>query len=550
MFIQTLARILAGKIDLRVVSDDKASTFFIARLPNGSLELHLATRLIEATGGRADAVGDVVRGALAHEALGHGRHTDFDAAFPQSPFGKCLANAFEDVRIEKLAPTVFPGARSILATMVETLVRECGFWKKPAAREWQSSLIVGLLRKYRTEILGQPLDEATTNAILAQASAVLGPTLFAKVDALAREACCSGSTGEVNACAERIVALLAQQSPDKQDQPGGSERGKDENGDDGDGAGGGDGPPGNTGEGEAESSGPPEAETGSKNGRGRAAAPFDPDAVCDVDVETALDEVVGDGCKVTRQYDYVPKDAMFRGYGDNQANGFASRIACGLEESLRSITQDADDFISDRGRLDTTRLPAIAGRFTDFGFVDNERDGAGIDTELMVMFDNSSSMASLDTKFLQAAIYSTLMALGRFQPDLGLSLAFFDHEAQVAVRPGIHITPMVARKASASYTPRGSTSWASSARALMPMLVTSRRRRKTLLTVTDGKLGSDATRSAVIHDYRASGVECRFVSVDEALPADCLGRVCSPTQEGFSTALRKSVLECIPPDCM
>lgn len=585
MFVQTLARILAGKFGLKVVSDSAARTFFIGKRPDGALELHLATRLLEPRGESAEAIGTVLRGALAHEALGHGRHTDFDVRWPTGAYGKGLANAFEDVRIENLAPTVYPGARGILADMVATLQKEFGFWGVPDDRDdWQTNLAIGLLRKYRHDLLGQPIDVATTETILARARSAIGGKLFDRVDALAKMACTSSCTADVCRMTQEIVDLLAKKAgdPEQDGAPkaggqqasqggggtAGGQDGSDANDDEvdddasgNDGPGGGDAIQGGDGDGDGQGGAPGGVDASGSGGDGdpqpsgesspeAAGGGFDADAACNANVESALDNVVAGGCTVTPQSDYEPKETVLPEGADTIPNGFSGRVASGIEESLRSVTEDADDSIADHGLLDTSRLPAISKGFTRLGFVEAGSPGSGIETELMLLFDMSGSMGNLDAGFLRAAIYSTMAALAQFQPSLGLSLAFFDDVAEIVVRPGARVSPRLARRAAASYSPRGSTNWASSVIALIPTLANTRRHRKTLLTITDGALGTDERRERTMRELKENGIDFQFVSIGVPLPDDCPGETCDATQAGFTTALRQVALRCVPPDCL
>lgn len=105
-------------------------------------------------------------GYIDHEC-GHVRETEhekFKEAYYESPFIKFLLNVLEDIRIEKLMGTRFPGARVNLARLVKTLVRK-GFFGRVNPTD-PAELVSGyLLYALRSKELGQTgLDEITRDA--------------------------------------------------------------------------------------------------------------------------------------------------------------------------------------------------------------------------------------------------------------------------------------------------------------------------------------------------------------------------------------------------
>jgi hypothetical protein len=628
MFIQTLARILADKFNLEVRYSDTAKTFSIGKRPDGRLVITLANRLLEANGEREEAIGTLFRGALAHEALGHGYHTTFEeAAFPkEGPFARGLANCFEDVRIEALAPERFVGARRLLADMVREL-ESSGFWSMPGPDDWQGALACGLLRKYRWKILRQPLDVDLTERMLNQAIAAIGPEMFRQVDSLAESACRASNTAETSDYADQIVRLLrtaeppspppqpprskpsSDQSGDDETQSGGS-GGDDDNGDDSnagpddstssdgnsgkdeagkdstEGAGNGGSSDGSEGDDEAESVGsgnqpgdtdqdcdqpgvgnqPEQGDDGEKDdgqartGHGRSRsdgppAPFNPEQECNLDVESAMDEAMEPGNgnvkdgglsasfdDLTRGIDNVPNTM------DVAASArLAGRIAAKLGDALRSITEDADDDESDRGRLDLGRLPAILAGATSTPFTVDGKPGRGINTEIMLVMDQSSSMTALGKGFLRDLLCASLTSLGRFSPDLGVSFATFNTGSTLIIRPGRHITPNLAAKVASAYTPDGGTSWAKSVAPLVPILAQSHRARRIMLTITDGQTEA-SMHEGLARDLRYHNIGCRFVSIGHLLHEGFEGISCESTPASFADAFCGAILATLPPE--
>lgn len=624
MFIQTLARMLAAKFNLVVEFSPTVQTFSIGRRPDGSLVVTMATRVLEAKQENEEAIGVLFRGALAHEALGHGYHTDFseEALAKEGPFARSLANAFEDVRIEALAPARFLGAKRLLAEMAETLDRDLQFWSVEDD-DWQACLLIGLLRKYRTQILHQALDQAKTERQLAVAKAALGVELFARVDALAEAACQSGSTAEVSATADEIVRVLRAAQPQSspptpqssvsdsgnrgedgdasaQDGAADGEQGADESasesraaesgnsagegqesgakcgpGSDNNGAadeGGAEGAAANGGEagheaGEEAGKADGEADGDNAAGQGRGtgaedcanagvpALGFDENKECNVDVEAGINAVSnprGDYLEATNLDANRSRDdsesllQVANEIALQQPDKLVQRIASRLGEVVRSITDDADDEEADMGRLDMARLPAIAAGMAHEPFLVDGNPGRGIDTEIMLLMDASGSMRKLGRDFLCRLLRSSALALARFSPDLGVSVATFAEDSRLLVKPGQRITPRLASALSTAYYPGGGTEWSVSVIPLVPLLAQSRRRRKILLTVTDGQIDS-TPNSGLLRDMAIHGIECRFVSIGNQLPLGFDGVECAAEANSFANAFCDTILASLPP---
>lgn len=581
MFLQTLARILADKMHLEVIYNPGINTFAIGKDTNGKLTIHLATRILDTAGENVDAI---LRGALAHEALGHGYYTAMDELAKNGRFALSLANAFEDVRIETLAPERFPGARRLLANMVDVLQKDFGFWQPAPLEDWQSNLVKGLLLKYRNKILGQPVNMDNCSIMIEQSVLpALGEDLFKKIDHLAETACRAATTKEVNDAADAIVELLNHEVPQPEEEPQSSkdedpdpkkddsdeegdenDQGKADNGEEGD--------PGqedpsdgqpsqddcegdagtdpNTGGSEADPQ-PGKPNPGGKPGGKQQRLAFDPNAEVKADVETALEEVSGSkdtlkatGLSVSSFSDHTDRksDAPLV-----ESNGSLARmIAAQLENAVRSFTDDAEDEESEVGRLNTEKFVEIATGTECKAFIEDGTPGEGIDTELMFLFDASTSMEELGVKKLQQLLKASLTALSQFAPDLGTSVAFFTGSASLEAKPGPKLTPNQINAIAYNYYPDGVTYWAESVVPLIPVLAGSYRRRKILLTVTDGKL-PPLGDTPLMRELRRQGIECRFLSIGEALPAGYEGMQCEAEPAAFAKAFCETILAGILP---
>lgn len=198
------------------------------------------------------------------------------------------------------------------------------------------------------------------------------------------------------------------------------------------------------------------------------------------------------------------------------------------------------------GRLDMSRLPAIAAGMAHEPFLVDGNPGRGIDTEIMLLMDASGSMKNLGRDFLCRLLRSSALALARFSPDLGVSVATFAEQSRILVKPGQRITPRLASVLPTAYYPGGGTEWSVSVIPLVPLLAQSRRRRKILLTVTDGRIDS-TPNSGLMRDMASHGIECRFVSIGNRLPLGFDGVECSAEANSFAKAFCDTILASLPP---
>ena len=565
MYLQTIARIVAGNLGVKVVFSDSVETFMIQKLDNGEMVILMAKTVLKALEGKADLVETVTRGAIAHEALGHGYHTDFSLD-AKTPYGRDLANALEDIRIERLAPDLYPGARISLREMVLALDSEMAFFTPEDDCGPEEALLIGLLRQFRTSVLKQPLPADVTDRLVAKAKDWLGVELFTRIEAIARAACLSATTAPVVKAADEIVDLLRQaikpQSPPQ--QPGDQQQGQSTGTGDqqqGQSTGTGDQQQGqSTGGGEqqqGQSTGTGDQQQGQSTGRGLGSSPdaldFDPTLHFDVAIETAAKKAFANnvtpepGLTVnpTDIRDQVPTfPALPMG---SEVKGIIQKMRSNLETALRSITDDEDDVEDDSGRLDTGRLARTAAGFEQRPFLVDGKPGRGLSTELVVLFDSSSSMADLGEEFLRQLVFACGSTLGHFAPDVRFNMVFFHANSILAHTSDKHWTPEHGAKVSFAYRVNGGTNWARSALPLIPLLANSRKARKVLLTVSDGDINA-SKHPALLDELRKYGAEMCFVCINHAVPHGLHGVSCEAKPASFATAFANALLTSISPE--
>jgi|GEM_PF-3442989 len=223
--IGLLCKVIAGTMGLTARESATATTFSIARPRSGMFHIEVPTRFVPRPtmpDVEFDAVLDILRGGLCHEAAGHGRHTDFEFGEKWMPnvdhFTRTLANIIEDRRIEDAASMVYPGARSILAKMVVQL-EDRGFLGKGEPSSPASAITQTINRTLRTEAR-QPLNPEQTAVAVAACHNIIGPTLTDQILEVARDGatCAGASTKTASRAAEKIVDMLRQAFHQQQEQ--------------------------------------------------------------------------------------------------------------------------------------------------------------------------------------------------------------------------------------------------------------------------------------------------------------------------------------------
>jgi hypothetical protein len=230
-----------------------------------------------------------------------------------------------------------------------------------------------------------------------------------------------------------------------------------------------------------------------------------------------------------------------------EARAVIRRLRSNMEEALRAFTEDEDDQDSDRGRLNMPRLiQAILGG-ERHPFLEDGRPGVGLSTEIVLMFDNSSSMRKLGEPFLRSLLYATGSVLASYAPDVQLNLAFFSDVLTVVHTCDKHWTPELGSKVANAYSAKGGTQWAQCALPLIPMLAKSRKQRKILLTVCDGDINW-GHYPEVMKELKVNKIEATFLTIGEDVPEGLVGDRCEKTPLSFAEALAKALLAAISPE--
>ena len=170
----------------------------------------------------------LLEGIMDHEALGHGRFTDFallgtylgKVKAPQRVFAKTIHNILEDIYIEAKAMAVKPGVRANLVKTVEILSQR-GLLCNPQglSKNGASLLIIALLHTGRARLLpgqnqflGEYADQCEELA-----RREFGDGLWAQIWNLAKQSVDATSTAQTIHLTKQIIKLIEDMADEKSD---------------------------------------------------------------------------------------------------------------------------------------------------------------------------------------------------------------------------------------------------------------------------------------------------------------------------------------------
>jgi len=526
LYLPMVAQMVANQTGVKVVFSDRATT----ASTNGS-ELIIPTRF--GTESTEDNLA-LIRGFIAHEGVGHNRHTDFKAWSKFSKkngvpaLGMHLLNVIEDPRIEKAAIKIYPGVRSMLHEMVNLIqkLKPDFFNHDGKAPITPASAVSGmLLNRLRKEELGQNCDPAPfVNAC----HEFYGKELTEKIYKLGLEGTRGKNTSEAIAATEGILAMMKEEADKKpEDKPEEKpESGKGE----------GDpqqGQPNGAGEqpGESDSQGKPpkgkgrgkNAEKPEEKSQGQKAQEAAKDALNDQsgsikgnDLNDALEDLIKKSVDASPSrdsnvpYSFQEKQVM-TGLNpvleiSTSQRGSAIRVAASLEELLQAKV-DEKEYLDKSGRLVGSRLAQV--KLNNLQVFERETDEVeGLSTVLQIMLDGSGSM-STDQRGLMAneAVVILGESLSKFDVPFGVSY-FHDH---VIDAKQFGETWQTIKGRFQNVVARGGTPIISALTHAHDKLVGRPEVRKVALIVTDGTYNVDWR--PCINAAALAGIEMRFVVI-------------------------------------
>lgn len=514
----TVAKIVAASMGVEVVFDASADT-----ASTDGTRIFIPTSLI----GNGDArTAILMRGFIAHEGVGHIRHTDMAtwSAFVRdaSPLGKSILNIIEDIRIERLACRVYPGIKLILNETVEALKPE-GFFDLPT-KPHPASVVTGLLLNcLRAEELGQALDPIPARAM---AFKLFGVSLRDDILNIARQGSRGSSTAEAVDATKAILVLLgdvanpaanplASQKPQPEQsaepnagQASEGEAGEDEarNGDSGS---------------ESNQAASTSQQRSQKQRKSATQALTASAKECGPSgLEELTQEAMGNSISAGQDLEEMQRSIVaepVQGWRPSaRSAGISRTLSRKLEDRLQSRMDEEDFSVRGGGRLDSRRVSRT--KLLDLEVFEREGEEApGLDTAVFVLVDKSSSMSSTigssddTTEAVALDVVSALGdALARFD-GRGVSFAVegFSH-SMTAYKP--FSAPWRGTRACLGhYCASGGTDFCSACFKAIGEIAKRPEKRKVILALTDGDVGEISLVASIQKTAVEHGIETRVV---------------------------------------
>lgn len=401
-------------------------------------------------GSEEDAI--ILRGGLCHEAVGHGRHTDFDAKRGPTPLHLTIENVLEDARIEKAAWKIYPKTRRILEESMAAMAERKKINRASNQSTPAEKAAIAVLLRLMVEELGYCKKLIDWKVDWAEAVQCFGDEIMNKVWAESVRGYQVDSTDEVIKVAAVIVKLLQKGFENQQQE--GKDGQKNEKSDKGGESG--DSQSDSSGEGQDEkqdcgSSGKPEGQEGegsSSGGKGsggnddqckggsqnpggessgagagseKPPTPLDLNGVKPSQFDRG-DLLVGQLPVTYSQHEIVVRKDCEQGpfipSGDGKAA--AQRLKSGLAQRLLAVVEDEDDDLVESGSLASHRL--VDARMGDrFVFAEPGKPGERLDTAFSLLIDMSGSMRSVSDAACLSATWAICDTLNGYS---GMGLSF------------------------------------------------------------------------------------------------------------------------------
>lgn len=183
---------------------------------------------------------EILLGVTIHEAMGHGRSTNFNEyqkfAGSTSELGRSIQNIFEDIYIETQCNKAKPGSSAALSKMVSILADK-GFFGTPSqfaqnAQNRASLIVSGLLNLCRSRLL--PMQDAPLKQNVDYLEIVLESSLgllWEQIWDLAKDANKIGSSHECIILTQKVLDLISKTASEEPEKPENSDQKSSQSGD-------------------------------------------------------------------------------------------------------------------------------------------------------------------------------------------------------------------------------------------------------------------------------------------------------------------------------
>lgn len=505
--LELLAQIVGAQLGLTV---NVGNGFAIGKDANGRLAMTVPSM---ALGSDEDAA--ILRSGICHEAVGHGRHTDFDAQRGPTELHRAIENILEDARIEKAAWKIYPKTRKMLDEGMAALVARNGIRRAATETDPASKAAIAILLRLMGEELGYCKGVLNWMVDWAIAVSLFGKDTMAKAWAKSVAGYQLANTSEVIVASDEIVKLL--------------QKGYDEQG------------------GQGDQQGTSDAR---KQGQGRAGRQLDLNGPDANDFDRG--NVILKGFESLQNSSYSIETHKYPNTGvpfcaPPQAKASYQRLKSTLMQRLQAIVEDEDDGLDERGTLAGHRLVDAKLGSRDV-FADPGKPGEQLDTAISLLIDASGSMANATDggMTVSAVCAAATWAIGNAingYTSLGASLSLSSYNDRLLVLKDWK-EPWKVGSGLTGYYPSGSTLTYQAVENRLKDLARRKEKRKILFLITDGDIGdlSSLAKSAAEGDME---IACMVIATPKQVipPAPYLKNFSVVNPKNLAQEMLKAVIK-------
>lgn len=476
---------------------------------------------------RDPAVFEILEGGFYHEALGHGKHTDFDAMeivekqgmIKWTPLARNINNIFEDIFIEREAAKMYPTVQRAINKTVEILESKGFFGKKEdfAACKPVQLLTASLLNFCRGRLL--PGQDAYLSGNIAELSSLLPGAFGSMWDdiwEIAKESANSQSTYDSINLTVRVMNLIQDiaDADEQDDQKSDDSKEYDDEGDSD-----------QNGQGQPSSIGSPSKETI------EAAKSI----LADMDEEglsTELTDVINAAVKESQD-----KEGNGCGGGDirvvpvaytDQSNdsvrvaAVMKSAAADLEELLMAETYTQRENVERGNRIDKASLVRGASGFTKSIF-ERETLGEGLSTAIYGLFDFSGSMTSSSLIKGAAsgidAANGIMLGLGDILDEFDVPYEFSAYSDEFMTFKSFDCDGYALRRTQKAPDLSGGTVTGGAVQIALSRLACRPEKRKLLIIATDGDTCDLDLLISCYNEAKIMGIEIASIMLGKVIPS-------------------------------
>ena len=470
---------------------------------------------------------EILEGGFYHEALGHGKHTDFDAMevaekqgiIQWSKLSRNINNIFEDIYIEIEAAKMYPTVQKAINRTVEVLNERGFFGKKEGFATCQpvQLLTTSLLNFCRGKLL--PGQDAYLSGNIAELSSLLPGAFGSMWDdiwEIAKECANSKSTYDSIGLTVRVMNLIQDiadfKEKEEQNFDDSQESKKDCDSD-------------QTGEGQLSSNGAPSQEA--IDAARSILANLNDDFV-----STELTEVINAAVKESQdkqgnscgggEIQIIPVAYVDQSKDSVRVAAVMKSAATDLEELLMAETYTQRENAERGNRIDKASLVRGASGFSKHIF-ERETLGEGLSTAIYGLFDFSGSMTSSSLlKGVSSGIDAAngiMLGLGDILDEFEVPYEFSAYSDEFMTFKSFDCDGYALRRTLKAPDLSGGTVTGGAVQIALSRLACRPEKRKLLIIATDGDTSDLDLLISCYNEAKFMGIEIASIMLGKVIPS-------------------------------